>query len=103
MAGGYQASSDAMAAVSKNIGDDVHNLQQKLKDIAPTQLAAADFGQAHQAHQSAYKTAVDEYGKGAKGMCSTLSSFASQIGGAGGTYADNESNTGGELRNSGGQ
>lgn len=88
---GYTADTGTMASQSKAILDAAESAQDDVSDLAPAKVTDADFGTAHTQWAADFTAAIDELGKGASGMCTSLISLANAIGSAGQQYAAAES------------
>jgi len=90
---GYEADTTSMGARSRTINNEAEDAKGEVDDMK-TELKAEDFGKAHGDYQGEYGESFDLIIKGAIAMCTTISSFAQQIGGAGAEYsATDEANT----------
>ncbi|PXY32221.1 hypothetical protein [Prauserella muralis] len=89
--GGYTADTGAMASQAKAINDAAEDAQDEVKDLAPAKVTEAEFGTAHTQWGADFTAAIDELGKGANAMCTSLIGLAQSIGSAGDQYAAAES------------
>jgi len=91
---GYEADTSSMGARSRTINNEAEDAKGEVDDMK-TELKAEDFGKVHGDYQTEYAEAFDLIVKGSIAMCTTIGSFAQQIGGAGAEYsASDESNQG---------
>lgn len=98
---GYEADTSSMGARSRTITNEAEDANGEVKDLQPTKVAAADFGKVHGEYQADYAKGIEQLGTGAVAMCTTITSFAGQIGGAGQDYAASDSGNTGTVNESG--
>ncbi|HKS49403.1 MAG TPA: hypothetical protein VJT49_30700 [Amycolatopsis sp.] len=74
---------------------------QEASKVAPTKLAAGDFGDGHQTHFDGYKAGFDEIAAAMKGFSTALTNLGGGIGSAGKSYQAAESDTAAATRRAG--
>jgi hypothetical protein len=87
---GYTTDTDQMGSSGRNISNEAEDAQEEVEDLQQTELSAEEFGTAHTEKHADYSAAIQLLGEGANAMCSTLMSFAGQLGGSGETYSAGE-------------
>lgn len=87
---GYTADTGSMASQAQTINDAAEDAKDKVKDTAPAKVSEAEFGKAHTQFGADYTAGIEEVGKGATAMCTSLISLAQSIGSAGEQYATAE-------------
>jgi hypothetical protein len=101
MPNGYEASSEAMTRAQIRLNDAADDPAAEAKKVAPTEIAAADFGRVHQESFGKYKTGIDEIGAGMTGLSNALMNLGSGIGAAGSKYTAQESDAGAQANAAG--
>ncbi len=102
MPDGYAASSEAMTRAQIRLADAADDPAAEAKKVAPTEIAAGDFGRVHQEHFGKYKAGMDEIGAGMTGLSNALMNLGSGIGSAGSKYTAQEANAGAQANQAGG-
>jgi len=87
---GYEAAADTMSTRGRTINNAAEDAQGDVEDLATTEVGSADFGTAHTEYHADYAASIQQIGEGATAMCTSLMSFAAQLGGAGADYAAND-------------
>lgn len=87
---GYEAAADTMSTRGRTISNAAEDAQGDVEDLATTEVGSADFGTAHTEYHADYSASIQQLGEGASAMCTSLMSFAAQLGGAGADYAAND-------------
>ncbi|MDQ7807879.1 hypothetical protein Q5425_29435 [Amycolatopsis sp. A133] len=100
--GGYTATTEALSAASKTIGDLAEHLLEDNPDLQTPQVTAEKFGRAHGAHATKYTAGAQALWAAVSGYSSTLGSFGTNLGTAGSSYGANEDNQSGAITNAGG-
>ncbi len=81
--GGYKASSEAMLSAQTALERAAEKTTSEAGKVAPTQLAAEDFGRKHTEYHKGYSTGIQAIGDAMKGYAGQLT----QLGGGVGTAA----------------
>ncbi|WP_410589989.1 hypothetical protein [Amycolatopsis sp. lyj-23] len=100
--GGYTATTEALSAAAKTIGDLAEHLLDDNPDLQAPQVTAEKFGRAHGTHATKYIAGAQALWAAVSGYSSTLGSFGTNLGTAGSSYATNEGNQAGAITNAGG-
>jgi hypothetical protein len=100
---GYQTSTDGMSSAARKIHDAAEDSQGDIKGLHPTKLADKDFGTKHTQWYADYAASIDALGAGSDAMCTNLSAFSGQLGGAAGSYSANDGSSAASLSQSGQQ
>lgn len=89
---GYKTDTGQMSSAGRNINTKAEDAKGDVDEVKPAKVKAAEFGQhaEHQAWQPDYAAAIEALGTAATAMCDNLMAFATQLGGAGATYAEQE-------------
>jgi hypothetical protein len=87
---GYEAAADTMSTRGRTISNAAEDAQGDVEELATTEVGSADFGTAHTEYHADYSASIQQLGEGATAMCTSLMSFAAQLGGAGADYAAND-------------
>lgn len=98
---GYTTDTGQMSSAGRTIGNAAEDAQGDVEDLQPTELAATDFGTAHNEWHADYSAAIQQLGEGAVAMCTNLMSFAGQLGGAGQSYESSETSAANTVTASG--
>ncbi|MEU4253528.1 hypothetical protein AB0F15_39665 [Amycolatopsis sp. NPDC026612] len=99
--GGYTATTEALSAASKTIGDLAEHLLDDNPDLQTPQVTAEKFGRAHGTHAEKYTAGAQALWAAVSGYSSTLGSFGTNLGTAGTSYGSNEDNQAGAITNAG--
>lgn len=94
MPNGYEASSEAMTRAQIRLADAADDPATEASKVAPTELAAVDFGRVHQESFGKYKSGIDQIGAGMTGLSNALMNLSSGIGTAGSKYNAQEQDAG---------
>ncbi|GAB3486556.1 type VII secretion target [Amycolatopsis cihanbeyliensis] len=100
---GYKSDADAMEAASTKITELAEDLSEDNKELGQSKVNAEGFGQAHGDHAQAYTKGVQTLDAAVKGLGTTLTSFASQISGAGQAYTAGDEQRRDDISQAGGQ
>lgn len=98
---GYTTSGEATMRAQARLEQAAEQPASQASTVAPTKLAAQDFGDDHQAHFDSYRAGFDEIGAAMKGFSTALTNLAAGIGGAGKAYDTAESDTAAATRRAG--
>lgn len=102
MPNGYEASSEAMTRAQVRLADVADDPANEAKKVAPTAIAAIDFGRVHQESFGKYKAGIDEIGAGMTGLSNALLNLGGGIGAASGKYTAQEASAGATANQAGG-
>ncbi|MEU7784204.1 MULTISPECIES: hypothetical protein [unclassified Amycolatopsis] len=91
-----------MTRAQVRLADAADDPGAEAKKVAPTEIAAADFGRVHQEGFGKYKAGIDEIGAGMTGLSNALMNLGSGIGTAGGKYTAQEQNASATANQAGG-
>jgi hypothetical protein len=97
---GYEADTSSMGARSRTINNEAEDAKGEVDDMK-TEVKAEDFGKAHGDFQGEYSESFGLIIEGAVAMCTTIGSFAQQIGGAGAEYSSSDASNTGTVNQSG--
>ncbi|MDX3193981.1 hypothetical protein PV458_36785 [Streptomyces sp. MN03-5084-2B] len=100
--GGYTATTEALSAAAKTIGDLAEHLLDDNPDLQTAQVTAEKFGRAHGAHATKYTAGAQALWAAVSGYSTTLGSFGTNLKTAGSSYGANEDNQAGTITNAGG-
>ncbi|HEX6357038.1 hypothetical protein [Actinophytocola sp.] len=100
---GYKTDTDQMSSAGRNINTKAEDAKGDVEEVKPAKVKAAEFGEHadHQAWQPDYAAAIEALGTASTAMCDNLMAFAGQLGGAGSTYAEQESSAQNTVSQSG--
>jgi hypothetical protein len=100
---GYKTDTGQMSSAGRNINTKAEDAKGDVDEVKPAKVKAAEFGEHadHQAWQPDYAKAIEALGTASTAMCDNLMGFAGQLGGAGSTYAEQESSAQNTVSQSG--
>ena len=89
---GYKTDTSTMSTAGKNISTKAEDAKDEVDELQPAKTQKAEFGkhEDHQAYQTDYAAAFEQFGAGATAMCDNLTAFAGQLYGSSTTYTEQE-------------